>query len=530
MTPRLTIWRKSAASRILAAMLISSGCLLGGTLEASEIPADMPKTPYPDFKGCSNVQEAFLKDAWRQAHYYTWRTNKLLDHIMSRSEAERVELWSRDYIAGSKTSPSPRAWFGSYNQDRAEKIRAALDKALERFEMRGQVVKGIRTVRCGQPIAPAKDVNVDICPSSNPGSDGPPSAYHFPIGTVVTCEAFWDRVNSTGNRETALGLSARTLVHEVFHWLSVDGKYVTDYHGDGVKGHPDQKYYGVDNAMYLAQQKPGWAVYNNDTYGWFARYVGMYEPTFSAVFMPKGGAGTGGFYLDLTWESLAERWKSLGEHQYLADVETYVRNGQRRYTAVWRVGPGNGALWAGPWPEFAKKWTEWKDVQDLIDIEVYRSGGTWMYLGAFRHKQGTAGDGGLLAGLSWQQLTDKRKEFAGKAYLADVETYVDGGSRKFVGVWRAGQGNGALYWFPDWNDFTAKKKELNGTQQLVDFERFITADGKWNYLGVWKTGAPSDDLLVNLTMSELIEERKKRTTAATLVDVEEYTALPAQVK
>lgn len=531
MTFRLMAWRKRVAAGIAAVVVACCIGPLGLTFEPPAIPADMPKTPLPDFKGCSSAQEAFLKDAWRQAHYYTWRMDRVLDHIMSRSEAERAELWSQDHVAGSKKSPSPRTWFGGYNRDRAEKVHDAVGKALARFEMRGQVVKGIGTVRCGRPIAPAQDVNVDKCPSSNPGGNGgPPSAYHFPIGTVVTCDGFWDRANGS-NRDTALDLSARTLVHEVFHWLSVDGKYVTDYHGDGVNGQKDQKYYGFDNTMTLAESKTSWAIYNNDTYAWFASAVGTHERTFSAVFVPKEGSGTGGFFLDLTWEGLAEQWKKLGEDQYLADVETYVKDGQRRYAAVWRVGKGNGALWAGPWSEFAKNWTEWKKVQDLIDVEVYKSGGTWIYLGVFRHKQGSsgAGDGGLLAGLTWDQLVEKRKEFLDKAWLADVETYVDGGSRKFVGVWRVGKGIGALYWYPDKDDFDAKRKELSGTKQLVDFERF-TGDGKVNYLGVWKASAPSGAFVRDLTMTGLIEEWKKRSASATLVDVEEHSALPSQVK
>jgi hypothetical protein len=522
--------RPRAARRAVAGLLACGSVLLGATLHAAEIPADMPKTPFPQLKGCSLSQETYLKDAWRLAHYFTWRTDKLIDHIMSQSEGERGDLWERDYIDGSKASVSPRAWFGPYSREKAEKVRAAVHKTLMRFEMRGEVVKGIGTLRCGRPIAPANDVNVDKCPSSNPGSDGPPSAYHFPVGTVVTCEKFWDRVNSSTDRKTTLGLSARVLVHEVFHWLTVDGKYVTDYHGDGAKGQPDQKYYGVDNAMYLAQQKPGWAIYNNDNYGWFAHYVGSYEPTYSAVFVPHESSGAGGFYVGLTWDGLVERWKSLGSNQYLADVETYVEGGQRRYTAVWRVGKGNGALWASPWPEFAQQWASLKKTQDLIDVEIYRTGGTWTYLGVFRAKQNGGGDGGLFAGISWTELVEKRKEYADKAYLADVETYEDGGTRKFVAVWRAGQGNGALYWFNDWNDFKAKKKELDGSQQLVDFERFITGDGKWNYLGVWTTGGPSGELLRDLTKEQLIEERNKRVASATLVDVEEYTALPARVK
>ena len=529
MTHQLMTWRKRAVAAMTVVVLACGAGPRGLTFEPPAIPAGMPKTPLPDFKGCSSAQEAFLKDAWRQAHFYTWRTDRMLDRITSRSEDERAELWSQDHVAGSKTSPSPRTWFGAYNRDRAEKVRDAVGKALARFEKRGQVVKGIGTVRCGRPIAPAQDVNVDKCPSSNPGGSGAPSAYHFPVGTVVTCDAFWDRANGS-DREVALDRSARTLVHEAFHWLSVDGKYVTDYHGDGVNGQPDQKYYGPDNALSLAEKKPSWAIYNNDNYALFASGVGAHEPTFSAVFVPKEGDGMGGFYLDMTWESLAEQWKKLGQHQYLADVETYVRDGQRRYTAVWRVGKGNGALWAGPWTEFAKNFAEWKKTQDLIDIEVYESGGTRVFLGVFRHKQGTTGDSGLLAGLTWQQLVDKRKEFADKAWLADVETYVDGGSRKFVGVWRVGKGVGALYWFPSKGDFDAKRKELSGTKQLVDYERFLTGDGKWNHLGVWRADAPSGALLRDLTMPELIEARKQRSASATLVDVEAYSALPSYAK
>jgi hypothetical protein len=261
-------------------------CLFAPALEASGLPNDLPATPMPDFKGCSSSQIAFLKDAWRLAHVYTWRSARLLDYIHSRPAGERADLWRTDHVAGSTTAPSPRTWFGPYDSGRADKVRAAVEKALARFEARGQVVARIGTIRCGRPIAPAADVNVDKCPSSNPGGNGAPSAYHFPIGTVVTCEEFWNNVD--GDRQAALALSAKILVHEVFHWLSVDGKYVTDYHGDGVKGMPDQKYYGDANALMLAEEKPAWAVYNNDSYARFVRRVGA------------------------SWETLAARWP-LGE-------------------------------------------------------------------------------------------------------------------------------------------------------------------------------------------------------------------------
>lgn len=287
MTRRLILLSKGTVARSVAAVLIC-GCLTMRPLDAAGASNEMPSTPMPDFKGCSSSQIAYLKDAWRLAHVYTWRSARVLDYIRSRPAGERADLWRTDHVAGSTTAPSPRTWFGPYESERADKVRSAMEKALARFEERGTVVKRIGTIRCGRPIAPAADVNVDKCPSSNPGGNGPPSAYHFPIGTVVTCEAFWDNANGS-DRDAALAQSAKTLVHEVFHWLSVDGKYVTDYHGDGVKGMPDQKYYGDTNALMLAEQKPAWAIYNNDNYARFARRVGA------------------------SWNTLVARWKPLGE-------------------------------------------------------------------------------------------------------------------------------------------------------------------------------------------------------------------------
>lgn len=535
--------QSNGQARTGVAGTIGSGALMAGVVEASREPAsnapwaddkyppDMPATPYPDIKGCSSGQEAYLRKAWRLAHYFTWRADRLLDYILSQPEPQRQELWNRDYVADAY-SPSPRRWFGPYNRDRAVKVRDAVDKARKRFEMKGSVVKGIRVARCGQPIAPKADKNTDVCPAGNPSADGPPSAYHAPVGTVVTCGSFWNSVNNQFlDYDVKLGNAAKTLVHEVFHWLSVDAKYVTDYHGDGARGEKDDKYYGVQKVTYLAEHKQSWAIYNNDNYAWFIYSVGAYEPTFSAVWGPKEPGGTGGFYVDLTWEGLIEKWKSLGDNQYLADVETYVKDGVRRYIAVWRVGKGNGALLATDWAGFSKKYGELKKSQDLIDVEVYKSGNAWVYLGVYRAKQGrTTGDGGLLAGLSWEQLVEKWKQFSNAAYLADVETYVEGGQRKYVAVWRVGKGNGALYNTTDWEQFAKLKRDLNKTQELIDFEKFITLDGKWNYLGVWRDGKPSEVIHETLTRSELLAKWGAYKNDRTLLDVEEYTALPARIK
>ncbi len=179
-------------------------------------------------------------------------------------------------------------------------------------------------------------------------------------------------------------------------------------------------------------------------------------------------------------------------------------NGQQRYAALWRSGSGNGALWASAWPEFAKRWAEWKTTQDLIDLEVYQADGKLMYLGVFRHKKDKGGDGGLLAGLTWQELLAKRKELASRAYLADVETYMDGDTRKFAGVWRVGSGNGALYLMDNWAKFAEMKQSLDKTQELIDFDMFQSADGDWNFLGVWRDSAAAGPLVASTSNTKFM--------------------------
>jgi hypothetical protein len=229
------------------------------------------------------------------------------------------------------------------------------------------------------------------------------------------------------------------------------------------------------------------------------------EPAFAGFWSDREPGGVGALFHGMSWEGLVSRWKELGaKNQYLADVEVYETDGQTRYAAVWRAGGGNGALWASPWTEFAKRWTEWKKTQDLIDLEVYENSGTLMYLGVFRRKQGASGDGGLLAGLTWQELLAKRKEFAARAYLADVETYMDGGTRKFVGVWRPGKGNGALYLMNDWAKFADMKQSLNRTQEMLDFEMFQTAGGSWSFLGVWRESTAAGPLVASTSNSRFL--------------------------
>jgi hypothetical protein len=214
------------------------------------------------------------------------------------------------------------------------------------------------------------------------------------------------------------------------------------------------------------------------------------EPQFAGVWSAKEPGGTGAFFIDQTWEGLVSHWKELGADQYLADVEAYRENGQWRFAGLWRIGPGNGALYLLDWNRFVDKWTQLKESQDLIDIEIFRADNALKYLGVWRRKQGRErGNCAFFTGLTWEALVAKWKELGDGQRLIKVEPYLNNGKRLFAGVWQIGSGNGALYLMNDWQKFSSMKESLDLTQEIIDFEMFQTNEGQWNFLGVWRRAA-----------------------------------------
>ncbi|WP_088282616.1 M35 family metallo-endopeptidase [Ideonella sp. A 288] len=522
-----TVARCGRAGIVLAALV--GLCAPGAARAALSIPAHMPATPMPDIKGCSQAQEVFLRAAWRRAHYFTWRAHTVLAHIRSRPAAERAALWHRDHGESSR-SPAVSRWFGPYDAQRAAFVGKALDKANQRFLMRGDVVKGIRTLRCGSPLAPAQDEHTDVCPDKNPGSDGPPAAYHAPVGTIVMCPVSWEKAHDPTNDEH-LDAGARRLVHELFHWLSVDGRYIVDRHADGVGGQADGKYYGIDAATELASNKPEWAARNNDNYAYFARAAGLAAPTYSGLFTAKEAGGTGAFFAGMDWDGLVGQWQALRGQQYLADVETYVVGGQRRFIGLWRIGTGQGALLSTGWAPFSKTFEDLAPRQDLIDVETFDTPQGRQYLGVWRDTSpDRMGQGGLLVGLSWSDLVDKWKALAAHAHLVDVESWAEGSSRRWLGVWRPGGGPSALFQADDWSVFAEQVERLKDQQQLIDYDRHQDSKGKPHYTGVWRGPGATGPLHRGMTLDELIDRRRQLTATHTLIDVEVSVPLAFELR
>jgi hypothetical protein len=259
------------------------------------------------------------------------------------------------------------------------------------------------------------------------------------------------------------------------------------------------------------------------------------DPIYAGAWSSKEPGGTGGLFTGLTWDQLVARWKELGKGQYLADVEVYEVNGQQRFAALWRVGPGNGALLLTTWDKFDQAWRDRWGTQDLIDLEIVETKSGRMFLGVWRYKQGgETGTGALWVGLTWDELLARRAELGGAQYLADVETYVSGNQRLFAAVWRVGPGNGAFYLKSSWAELVELKRSLDRSQELLDFEVFQTRDGAWRFLGVWRRSdragplhaSTSSTAFEPLSRAELLAHWKRLQPTRTLIDLEVMIPVP----
>ncbi|WP_088282618.1 hypothetical protein [Ideonella sp. A 288] len=121
--------------------------------------------------------------------------------------------------------------------------------------------------------------------------------------------------------------------------------------------------------------------------GGVPKYLGVWRRK------PAASAAAGALFLDMDWDTLVERHRSLGGPQHLVGVAPFVIAGKRRYAGVWRVGDGHGGLFVyHDWPAFLAQKKKLDATQELIDFEMFQSDeGDWRFLGVWRAVAGRAG-------------------------------------------------------------------------------------------------------------------------------------------
>jgi Peptidase family M23/Polyglycine hydrolase-like, structural repeat len=192
------------------------------------------------------------------------------------------------------------------------------------------------------------------------------------------------------------------------------------------------------------------------------------------------------------------------------------------FAAVWRQGVDAHYLWEGvSWADFESKWKELSNQNlRLVDLETWTDGGARKWGGVWR--QGTDAHY-LWVGVNWHSFEAKWKELGRKNLrLVDVEPYVEGGQVKWSGVWREGSDDCYL-WVARWPSFEAKWKELNNKDlRLVDVDTFVDG-GVRKWVGVWRAGSDAHYFWAGVGWSSFVAKWKELAPKnLRLVDVETY--------
>ena len=127
---------------------------------------------------------------------------------------------------------------------------------------------------------------------------------------------------------------------------------------------------------------------------------------------------------------------------------TRTISGRRRGTTSRRNGTSCRARACGSSPSIRSSRTA-----RACGFGAYRAGTDGHYF--------WAGDDWAAFQARWQQLA------AQGLRLVDVETYVDGGHRKFVGVWRAGTDGYTLWWGSDLENFLGEWNQVSKNGQRL---------------------------------------------------------------
>jgi len=202
-------------------------------------------------------------------------------------------------------------------------------------------------------------------------------------------------------------------------------------------------------------------------------------------------SGTKGYYLwsGVSWTDFSKKWADLGKQNLrLINIKTYTVGSTRYFGGIWEEGTDGYVLTPAGlnWTAFAKFWDDnSKAGQRLINVETYVDGGQLRFLGVFR-----AGSGGYMLtplGLDWTAFAkfwDDNSKLGQR--LINIESYMHNGKRCYLGVFRAGSGGYVLS--PngkDWNEFVTFWKAQSDQLRLIDVETFESG-GKRIYLGVWR--------------------------------------------
>ncbi len=267
------------------------------------------------------------------------------------------------------------------------------------------------------------------------------------------------------------------------------------------------------------------------SFSFFAGLILLFAalPSAQDVYTGVWRSGNSGYYLwaGVSWSEFNTKWSDLGgKNLRLINIKTYTVGGVRKWTGVWEGGTDGYALTPLhlTWSAFNTFWSDnSKKGLRLIQIETYVDNGTTYFMGVFR----AGNDGYALTplNLDWSAFNT----FWGTASsqglrLINIESYMNGSTRCFLGVFRGGTGGYVLSPYgKDWNQFVTYWKDLGAqNERLIDVESFVE-NGKRIYLGVWREGADGYSLWGGVDWESFTSKwAENAASGLRLIDLETY--------
>jgi hypothetical protein len=192
------------------------------------------------------------------------------------------------------------------------------------------------------------------------------------------------------------------------------------------------------------------------------------------------------------WSALVAKRNDLAKSDFrLLEVDSYVENGKRKFTGLFRHGGG---------PEqglsLLKDWNAFVAHRDqlaaqglrLVDVTAWNDGVSDNFIGVFL--PGT-GNQQTINTSNWVAFAGTVASFAAQGLrLVDVETYLNGGGvRQYVGVFQPGSGSQELVRSLNWTQFKLDWSARSALGlRLVDVDTEVVS-GVRQYIGVFRQGS-----------------------------------------
>ena len=254
----------------------------------------------------------------------------------------------------------------------------------------------------------------------------------------------------------------------------------------------------------------------------------LYPPAVLAAGICRSGDWGNVYVSGLSLSAFKLKVQQLFDTQGLRldDIDTYVEGGSVKWAGVCRAGDWANRFIAGlNFNDFAQQTQQLFDQQGLrlIDVETYVEGGQLKWAGVYRSgnwaSRFTAGQSQAAFLQQTQQLFDQQG-----LRLADAMTYVENGQRKWAGIYRSGD------WAHRFLVGFSQGAFVTQTQQLFDQQglrmtSMITyiEGGQRKWAGIYRSGNEAHRFILERNLNRFATEVQQfETQGLRLTNVEVY--------